>query len=129
MPWPHTQDGRARAQVVKKTRAALVTRVIPAAAVAEWRGRIEGMADDVERLVQARSHLPSPYPTLAAPQDHNPVRVQCSVPGEGSSAAAGSRGARQARVVTALACAPGQSTHSRTDEHLRPQCKHLTRQA
>jgi len=47
--------GRARAQVVKKTRAALVTRVIPAAAVAEWRGRIEAMADDVDRLVQART--------------------------------------------------------------------------
>jgi len=48
----------ARAQVVKKTRAALVTRVIPAAAVAEWRGRIEAMADDVDRLVQARTAGP-----------------------------------------------------------------------
>ena len=41
---------RAR-QVVKKTRSTLVNRTVPAAAVAEWRGRIEDMAEDVERLV------------------------------------------------------------------------------
>ena len=40
--------------MVKKTRATLVNRTIPAAAVAEWRGRVEDMAEDVERLVLVR---------------------------------------------------------------------------
>ena len=42
---------------MKKTRATLINRTIPAAAVAEWRGRVEDMAEDVERLVLVRLSL------------------------------------------------------------------------
>ena len=38
-------------QVVKKTGATLINRSVPAPAVAEWRGRVEEMGEDIERLV------------------------------------------------------------------------------
>ncbi|KAK9828521.1 hypothetical protein WJX72_000533 [[Myrmecia] bisecta] len=39
-------------EVVKKTGARLQTRLVPQPAITEWRGRVERMAGDLERLVQ-----------------------------------------------------------------------------
>ena len=49
--WSPLRDAScAAAQVVKKTGVSMRNRIIPAPAVALWRGRVEALADDVEAL-------------------------------------------------------------------------------